>query len=273
MDSYKNCDENMSIEEFDKYKRFYKDLPEELKDFANKVRMIQMKSKRSWKKNNTNWIVKHKLNQDDDDKLVSNFKCILNKIGDNNFKEISQELLSLDIDTPDHLEKLADMIFNKAVKEDKYYTVYVKLCDLLYNKYVQDDDENKTYFRVILLNKCQETFVEALDTDCEDELKDIGLKNKLDLIGLVKLISGLYNNSLITNSIIYDCLFALTVKVNDNKWYAIDCLCTMMNCVMKQFETNCPDNYRQLIDFLLDLTKDKKIKSKDRFAIMDVLGL
>lgn len=272
-----NIDESnlqIDIDEFNKYKKYFTNLPDSFNKFLGEVKVLQSKNKKTWKRHTSNWIVKKKLNQDDNDKLNSNFKSILNKISDNNFDEISQELLSLDITTSYNLEQLVELIFLKAIREDKYSDVYVKLCTMMYNKYVIDEDEKKTYFRVLLLTKCQETFVSSIKSESELELKNFGLKNKLDFLGLLKLIGGLYNLHLITNSIIYDCLVTLTVKVNEIKWYSIDGLCTLLRCVKDEFSRSCPGNYDKITKFLKDLIKDKKkIKAKDRFAIMDVLEI
>lgn len=265
----------IDIDEFYDYKKIYKDLPESLEDYVNRVKTMQNRNKKSWKRNtnNNNWLMRHKMNQDDDDKLIASFKGILNKIGDNNFEEISNELLQLEIDSEENLQKLVDMLFTKILREDKYSAVYIKLCALMFSRYIVDDKNEKVYFRKLLLHRCQTGFTDLLKTESENDLKKIDMRSKHDVMGLLKLIGGLYNNNLITNSIACGCLVTLVNKVSEGRWYAIDSLCTLMACIQDTLKVSCSSEYEKIIEFLKNLTKDKNIKAKDRFAIMDVLGL
>lgn len=264
----------MDIDKFYTCKKYFKDLPDELYNHINKVKITQLKSKKNKKKpDESNWIIKYKINQDDDEKLKSKFKSILNKISNENFNDIVDELLQLEIENSDQLEKFVDMIFKKAVREKKYSNVYVRLCSLLYSRYIINDDEKKIYFRTFLLSKCQNCFINSLKTEKEDDLIELGFRNKQDLIGLILFIGRMYNEGLLTNSIIYDCIIILISKINENKWYGISTLCSLVDTVKNTFKNKCPEKYKIIINFLNNLTKNKNIKAKDRFMVMDVLGI
>lgn len=264
----------MDLNEFISYKKYYTNPPDELTDHIENVKLQPNKNKKIWKKTTgTNWMIKKKSNQDETDKLESNFKAILNKIGENNFIELSNELLQLDIDTSELLHTLVSMIFVKAIKEIKFITVYVKLCEKLFNKYITNENGTKIFFRSILLEKIQSTFISCLETDTEEDLKKFGLRDKKEFNGLVKFMGELYNYNLLTSAIICHCQHTLITEIEKKKWYAIDILCILVSTTIDKFKKNCHQDYIAIKTIIEALAFSTNIKTKDKFALLDILDL
>lgn len=264
----------MDIQSFLSYKELYKDFPKELTSFVDKVKIIRLKSKKTWKKQApVSWIVKKKLNNDESSKVLSQFTEILNKIGDSNFDEISEKLYQLELTNKDQIKQLVNMILTKAMREDKYNTVYVKLCKKLFNTYIKDNSDNKCCFRNILLASCQSLFTELSQLSSDEDIKKSSLKNKKFMIGFIKFISEMYNQNMLTDSIMYNCVIKLVNKTKKNDINSIDCLCSMYNCIKINFSKQLPKNSETVLNYLKELSKDKSIRAKDRFTIMDTLGI
>ena len=266
----------LSYEKFMMCKKHSINIPTELESYINSIKLLHLKNKKNpvvWRKNEkakTSWLVTKKLNQNSEDQLVSNFKGILNKISNGNFNDMMTELFNLEIHDALHLQTLIDLIFKKAVIEEKFSGMYSKMVSFLYPKYVTDDNGDKVFFRVLFLEKCQYMFKNCIEINTEADLADTPLKTKMEIHGLMVFIGELYNNNLVTNTIIYSCLVDLVIKVSEGKMYAIENVCKMLSTIRIKFAPSCPNDYHKIVSEL------KKLKStfsskKDQFMLMDVL--
>lgn len=255
----------MNIEKFYQYKHLNKEMPDYLAKFVKKSH---------YKKNNfqkPNWVMNQKNNQNDYDKLSSQFRGILNKISDSNLQELSAEIIGLNIAKKEHLVNLVEIIFSKAITEHKFCTVYAKLSKHLSSYYIEDD--GKVHFRKILINKCQAVFDEAISLD-----KELGMgytnayfKTKDQVIGCITYIAELYNQDLLTHKIISSCFDLITVKVNLKKAYIIEILCTFTSVVATKFAVECPEQFSNKVAILQSIKDGPNMDIKQKFALMDVL--
>jgi len=268
--------ESLSYNEFIKYKNLYVDIPDDIKDYVEKVHEIQSKNKKlnsSWKRNNiekTNWLVTNKINQSSDDKLISEFRGILNKISESNFSDMMKQMFELDITTIGQLEILVDLIFKKALGEPVFSSTYSLLCAKFLPVYIIVDS-NKVQFRTIFMNKCQMMFDECIKIKSEEDIKESKFMNKKEMVGLMSFIGSLYNESLISNSIIYRCLLSLIKKSDNRDISSVECLCSFVANISKKFRISCPNDFEKILDLIKVIKNSKNIHMKDKFAIMDVL--
>lgn len=226
------------------------------------------------KNESDNWLISKKFNQSDNDKLYSQFRSILNKLSDKNFNELAQELIDLQISKGEHVVKLVDLIFQKAIIEKKFSTIYSKLSKELSSYYIYEDDNSKPiHFRDILINKCESMFRDCLTP--ENNPNKI-LKFKEQIIGCMIFLAELYNNGLLINKIIYSCIMQLILKANLNitingSHYIIDSICTILTVAGPMF---CEDNKQQsmvIFEKLEEIKKSSQLPKKDMFVIMDLL--
>jgi len=268
--------EDFTYQDLIKYKYINVDIPDILTHYILQVQEIQSKNKKTntnWKRNNTektNWLVTNRMNQTDNDKLISQFRGILNKISEGNFDDMMKQMFKLNITTIEQLQTLVDLIFQKALGESIFGTVYSMLCKEFFSACIIVDSE-KIQFRVLFMNKCELMFDEYIKIKTEKDIKESCFVNKTELIGLMAFLGDLYNKGLISNSIIYRCILSIVEKVNSNDIASIECICKFIETVSYKFNKTCPDNHKEIFEILIEIKQRKGLPTKDKFAIMDVL--
>jgi len=254
-----------------------------LPDFAKYINKQKYNDRSKYHKKNHNWIKKDNLlpknnwfkkNKDNDEKLYSKFTSILNKLTDNNLVYLHDKLINLEIENKNHLEKLINLIFYKAMSEPKFSKMYANLCLKLSTFYLIVDD-NKIFLKEFLINKCQHIFNETLriSNESEFELNDT-FKFKEQIDGSIIFIGELYNHDLLNNKIINLCFKLIFNKLNNNgnNSFLIKNICILLKKVGKKFSYN-NENIVKIINKIDELKNHKDIQLKEKFTIMDVLDL
>jgi len=273
------------------YKDANTEMHPDLKQFVSVFPTLPAKSKASgryrnkstWKKpekkiKNT-WVTDTKKTKTDDEKLHLQIRGILNKLSTSNFNELANEFIQLNIRSKDHLMSLVDIIFKKAIVESKFNEIYAKLCYELASYYIEDNNDNddRVYFRELLLNKCQQMFEEAANIKSLVGGTNVPVtetfRSKEQIIGCIKFIGELYNINLLTNKVVYSCLLILLSKVSPGNIYTIDCICMLMQTISTKFVTSSPNEALNIYDKLDRLKNSESIEKKDKFALMDILDL
>ena len=205
---------------------------------------------------------------------------MLNKICDDNYNIILNEILKFDYD-----EKLLDIFKNllieKILTEDEYFTLYVNICAQmckLYNKKTYSN-EQKMNFKNLLLASIQQEFLNLDETSIKyipPIPVTLGEKSKKKFIKKIKysninLISELYNIGLIRKNIIKDCIDELIQK---NTNFSISLLCHLIIKISKKLFTDLKESLDQAYTYLDKIEKTPpnfKIEIETKFEIMEVL--
>ena len=205
---------------------------------------------------------------------------MLNKICDDNYNIILNEILKFDYD-----EKLLDIFKNllieKILTEDEYFTVYVNICAQmckLYNKKTYSN-EQKMNFKNLLLASIQQEFLNLDETSIKyipPIPVTLGEKSKKKFIKKIKysninLISEFYNIGLIRKNIIKDCIDELIQK---NTNFSISLLCHLIIKISKKLFTDLKESLDQAYTYLDKIEKTPpnfKIEIETKFEIMEVL--
>ncbi len=268
------------IDQFLRFKAVNTEIPGELLSFATnmnyKIRGTKPKGN-PWRRvepgpPKKNWLLAKKINQDDNEKLYSQFRGILNKISVGNFNTLAIELINLEITQKDHLFMLVDNIFKKALVEQRFSQTYAKLCVELSSYYINTQEGDKVHFRELLLNKCQLMFEEAISLDKTSPTSE-NFSAKEHVLNCMAFIGELYNNKLLTNKIVYSCLSILLLKVDMDKAYTVDSICIFLKTVGSLF---CSSYKDEATTYFLKLAKVKESKSidiKEKFTIMDLFDM
>lgn len=167
------------------------------------------------------------------------FRGILNKITPEMFDKLVAKLLQVPVENPETLAALVDIIANVAVRELKFCGMYATLCSQIAMsfKFERVDDDGTKYpitFRSIILNKCQSLFSErtavqpipadVTDPEQRQEWEIRENKKRQHLLGLVKFIAELANQSVLAMSIIpqiLDILWKAQLGYEDLELYTI----------------------------------------------------
>ena len=205
---------------------------------------------------------------------------MLNKICDDNYNIILNEILKFDYD-----EKLLDIFKNllieKILTEDEYFTLYVNICAQmckLYNKKTYSN-EQKMNFKNLLLASIQQEFLNLEETSIKyipPIPVTLGEKSKKKFIKKIKysninLISEFYNIGLIRKNIIKDCIDELIQK---NTNFSISLLCHLIIKISKKLFTDLKESLDQAYTYLDKIEKTPpnfKIEIETKFEIMEVL--
>lgn len=268
-----------TIEEFIKYKSLNKSILPELIDFCNTQKRSSNTHynnhhnhhhNNNWRKPEPlgeNWILASKLKQTDDEKLYSNIRSLLNKLSDSNFDVLISELMALDISKSEHLIKLVEFLFIKALTEPKFGYMYAKLAKGLVNFSIKEQD-NVFCFRELLIRKCQMMFNDCVSFDTVNT--NI---TKERAMGCMSFIGELYLCDLLNNKIINSCFLLMLIKVDNTKPYLIEFISTLMKVVSKTFIIKCPNESKIVFEKIQKIIDSGDFLSKEKFTLMDIMDL
>jgi hypothetical protein len=166
-----------------------------------------------WRYNDKEDIFKKKLNG------------ILNKISVDNYNELKNMIEnignSITLENYNDLEYFVDRIINKAINDVFYIKIYGKLLqDICKCKwYCKIKIDNITYisFYELLLNKLQILY---------EDIYNNNNTNKQNCIGIIELISQIYNHKLLSSKIFISCIYGLLSNPSEMN---IELLCKMIN--------------------------------------------
>ena len=96
------------------------------------------------------------------DSTLRSVRGILNSMTIKNFLELFEKMRKIPITSPDILDGIIGLIFDKAIDEPNFSFIYAQFCQQL-QKEAPTFDNGKTTFRRCLLNKCQEAFENRLE--------------------------------------------------------------------------------------------------------------
>ena len=217
--------------------------------------------------------------------LLMKVNGLLNKITEETFTLISDQILALGIDTMDTMEGVINLLYEKALLDHGYSSMYADLCAKLSQLKTKIDGKERT-FRVALLARCQEKFEGTLrdrvPTERSEEDKDLTEEEWEDKIylmyhkirGNIRFISELYKKKLLAPSVIRFCIIQLTDDSKNNKVpESMECLCKLLVNVGKDFDQGKGGQLDRIFDTLDALSKDKTVDSRMRFMFDDVIAL
>lgn len=271
----------LTLEDFMKYKYVKTNeemLPQILEFYnANKQKFQRVQNNNTWRKfeqkATDNWLVSNKFTQNDEDKLFSQFRSILNKLSDANFDDLAKELIGLELSKQTHLSKLVELIFNKAIIENTFAAMYAKLAKELASYYIKEVETGKDiFFRQLLINKCQLMFNNCLLYDPIHDNKTLITKEMA--IGCMVFIGELYNIELLTNKIISSCFAMLIGKIGQNKSLIVECLAVLLKTVAPIYSMKFKSESTQIFDEIKNIVKtNETMLKKDKFVLMDLLDM
>ncbi|XP_039967649.1 eukaryotic translation initiation factor 4 gamma 3 isoform X1 [Bactrocera tryoni] len=199
------------------------------------------------------------------EELIRRIRGILNKLTPEKFDALVEEIIKLKIDTPDKMEDVMVLVFEKAIDEPNFSVSYARLCHRLISEVKRRDERmesgtktNLAQFRAALLDKTEREFtynvtksiakekklqpiIEKI-AECTDLIEKAELEAQLEEEerkirrrsgGTVRFIGELFKISMLTGKIINSCIDAL---LNPNSEDQLECLCKLLTTVGEKFE-------------------------------------
>ncbi|XP_023036153.1 eukaryotic translation initiation factor 4 gamma 3 isoform X2 [Drosophila willistoni] len=199
------------------------------------------------------------------DELVRRVRGILNKLTPERFNTLVEEIVKLKIDTPDKMDEVIVLVFEKAIDEPNFSVSYARLCHRLISEVKAHDERmesgtksNLAHFRNALLDKTEREFTQNVTQSHAKEKKlqpivdkikkcqDPNEKAELEALleeeerkirrrsgGTVRFIGELFKISMLTGKIIYSCIDTL---LNPQSEDMLECLCKLLTTVGAKFE-------------------------------------
>lgn len=279
------------IEIFQKYKILCKNnKPNILSEFEFNGESPQLSSKlkmsnilnNSEIKANLNFLINRKNMSGHDEDLYDQININLNKINDKNFNEIADEIMNLPYTKSKHIYRLAESILIKGIKEPSFAEKYAKLSMSLLPCYIEIND-NKVYYRTILLSICQDIFNELIF----NPEHDLQIKKKheydrqlsyesLELSGLNNFFGELNKVEILPNQVISFCFDKLVKCIErgnakDNKYEGIKNLVLSSIKNIKEKDQKIYNDMKTKIQNIITNNKFSNIKHK--FHLMEALEL
>ncbi|ESO83290.1 hypothetical protein LOTGIDRAFT_133686 [Lottia gigantea] len=245
--------------------------------------------------NKSRWIPPSSLRRDAKygeekyDQIFRRVRGILNKLSPEKFDKLSLELLNVGIDSQVILKGIILLIFEKALEEVKYSTLYAQLCQRLCDDApnFEPPDSNITTFRRLLLNKCQDEFenrsraTEAFDKQdgpLSDEEAEQYYLAKWKMLGNIKFICELGKLQMLHEGILHKCIKQLLEKKKNTPVLDmaedLECLCQIMRTVGPRLDTSRAkawmDQYFERIRYFAG---NDELPRRIRFMLQDVVEL
>lgn len=230
----------------------------------------------------------------DSDAVLRKLRGVLNKITPEKFDRLCQEIIKIGINSVSLLKGLAYLIYEKAIDEHRYSSLYANLCRRLYYEapnfdVATSDDPNlpkPNTFRRLLIVKLQKEFEnrdknldiyngkEDLTSDEEEEKS----KAKHHVLGNIKFIGELYRLDLLPESILHKCIKQLIKSKtrNDSDLSKdLECLCQILTTCGRKLDHEkakyLMNQYFKRMQYLYD--KKSFLPPRIRFMLQDVIEL
>lgn len=215
------------------------------------------------------------------DDIARKAKGILNKLTQERFEHLCQQILDLPVRTAEQLAALVAEIFDKATTEKGFLTLYTELCARLDAHLLAEGScVGGKVFRKALVTECQASFErnlqQPLDPDTlvnftyEDRYVE-EVKHKTRTLGNMRFIGELLIRKLLAGKILF---FIVNEMLDTNSEASLESLVellTVVSPVLERKGTIYEAPLRETFGALRQKSKDKKICMRIRCKINDLL--
>jgi translation initiation factor 4G len=215
----------------------------------------------------------------------------LNKITPEKFQPLSDDLLSLNLNSKKILLGVIHLIFEKALDEPKYSSMYAQLCRRISREgsTLEPEGDSRYTFETLLIRVCQDKFINRSQysekiinapsqEDVDEEERRYIAKQKI--LGNVKFIGELFKLEMLNAATLHKMLEQLLDKKSrpypnlDDRCEDMECLSQIFRTCGRQLDT---DKSKNLIDQYFDNMEHKSNSSKYppriRFMLRDIIEL
>ncbi|KFG61480.1 MIF4G domain-containing protein, partial [Toxoplasma gondii RUB] len=244
------------------------------------------------KASESSWVKKQaEQKKDEQQQLLRRLKGHLNKLTLEKFEKLYPQILNAGIKEKEEVNALMKMVFEKAVSQHHFIQMYVQLCSRLKDdlKQILADDAKGSYFRRILINQCEDSFVanlepmrvpEGLD---EDEAFEFAQLYKARMKGNMIFVGELLKSRMISHRILLECIDRLLQKRlecidisggEDQGVPHMEALCAFLHTVGPFFENpkwKFYEEFCERIKVVQKLQKDESLPFRVRCLLKDVL--
>jgi len=169
-------------------------------------------------------------------------RALLNKLTEERFESLCNQLLALPLSTSEQLETLAAEIFEKATTQNSFRAMYTELC-LRFDAHLgarEDPAVGGKAFRKALANACQASFERHLhssenmvsDDLSADEKLEAEIKLKEQRLGNMRFIGELLTRRLLAPKL----MLPIVHELQDSDEVALESLIALLTIIAPSFE-------------------------------------
>ena len=225
---------------------------------------------------------------DEEKLLLKNLNSIFNKITDENYEILLNELTRLEkINNKNIINRSIDILISNIKSNQVFCDTYAKLCKDIDKKNLWEyTEENKImYFSDVLIEKLHKEFINIVDNECrikdyeylktiedEEEKYEEEIKIKKKYNGIILLLGHLFNYNIIKPKILDLILKYLINPLGEednlpDKWN-LDFLYNLLIAVQKNISWN---RQAKIIEIIKFIAVDKNLSNRVRFRFMDIV--
>ncbi|CBZ53938.1 GJ21226, related [Neospora caninum Liverpool] len=244
------------------------------------------------KASESSWVKKQaEQKKDEQQQLLRRLKGHLNKLTLEKFEKLYPQILNAGIKEKEEVNALMKMVFEKAVSQHHFIQMYVQLCSRLKDdlKQILADDAKGSYFRRILINQCEDSFVANLEPMRvpeglgEEEAFEFAQLYKARMKGNMIFVGELLKSRMISHRILLECIDRLLQKRlecieisggEDQGVPHMEALCAFLHTVGPFFENpkwKFYEEFCERIKIVQKLQKDESLPFRVRCLLKDVL--
>ncbi|XP_054004810.1 eukaryotic translation initiation factor 4 gamma 3-like isoform X2 [Hylaeus anthracinus] len=231
--------------------------------------------------------------------LYKRVRSVLNKLTPEKFDTLVDQVRALPIDTPERLQGVINLVFEKAVDEPSFSVAYALMCKELAMMEVsgseKETDQQEFIFRKLIVTRCQNEFEknsvneearisklkeieECTDPDKKKilqlELEEEERRIRIKSVGNIRFIGELYKQGMLTTMIMRRCVKQLLDQSDED---SLECLCKLLTTIGKDLEMKGPveemQDYFSKMQDIISRRAQGKISSRIRFMLQDVIDL
>lgn len=226
------------------------------------------------------------------DLIFRKVRGILNKLTPENFKKLSDDLLGTELNSSVILKGVILLIFDKALDEPKYSSMYAQLCKRLSKEAPNfEPGDQPCTFRLLLLNKCKAEFENRSQaSEAFEQQHGLGLSTPEDeerrqlakrkMLGNIKFIGELAKLEILSESILHKCIQQLLVDKRRRGDTAqdmsedLECLCQILRTCGRILDTDKGQKLMgQYFERMKVLAENMDLPPRIRFMLKDVIEL
>ncbi|KAI8898411.1 armadillo-type protein, partial [Globomyces pollinis-pini] len=232
---------------------------------------------------------------------------ILNKLTLDTFEKLLKKILEAEIDGQETLEAVIGLIFEKAIDESAFASMYAKLCLRLMKEFPLTQPwisptgtQQDNAFRTLLLRRCQMEFEQdakwtADDANSQSERAEIRKnidsltaeeklkiaeedyergKLKRRVLGNIRFVGELFVQGLISETIIHRCIRSLLNNIKNPEEEDIESLIGLMIATGHKIDVSkSVDIMNSYFERIKELSVHSGLSNRIKFSLMDLMDL